>query len=270
MRGHASAGEGGARIASARPWGRCCPTLSDATPGGEFFPQAAAGVYDRGRAPYPLELIAALDLPAGGVVLDLGAGTGLLSRALAIAGHDVVAVEPGAAMRAELERLRLRVLAGRAEELPLAEASVDGVACGDAWHWFDPDRAAAEVHRVLRPGGRLALVWRWAETSGERWAVAVSARLKGLRGDHPGFVGEQGREGIARHGGFDELGHRTLRYVHDTDHEGILAGIASLSFVARLLAPERGALLAELAAVVPPGRHVATTRAEVWTTTRRP
>jgi SAM-dependent methyltransferase len=242
---------------------------SDATPGGELFPRAAAGVYDRGRAPYPPELVAALGLPAGGRVLDLGAGTGLLSRALAIAGYDVVAVEPGAAMRAELERLELRALAARAEQLPLPEASVDGVACGDAWHWFDADRAAAEVHRVLRPGGRLALVWRWAETSGEGWAGALSARLTGLRGDHPGFVGEQGREGLVRHGGFGELGHRTVRYVHDTDHEGILAGIASMSFVARLPAAERSALLAELAAVVPRGRHVATTRADVWTTTRR-
>ena len=121
---------------------------------------------------------------------------------------------------------------------------------------------------MLRPGGRLALVWRWPESSGESWAHAVGARLTGLRGEHPGFVGEQGREGFARHGGFGELQHSMVGFVHETDHEGVLAGIASMSFVARLPSGERTALLDELATVVPRGRHLAATRADVWTTTR--
>jgi SAM-dependent methyltransferase len=214
--------------------------------------------------------VAALGLPAGGGVLDLGAGTGLLSRALAASGHDVVAVEPDASMRAELRRLDVRALAGRAEALPLGQASVDGVTCGDAWHWFDADRAAAEVHRVLRPGGRLALVWRWPQGTGDAWSGALDQRLAGLRGEHPGFRGEQGREGLTRHGGFAPFEHRTVRFLHETDQDGVLAGVASVSFVARLPAAERAALLEELATIVPPGRHALPVRADLWTTTRRP
>ena len=73
----------------------------------------------------------------------------------------------------------------------------------------------------------------------------------------------------ARHGGFGALQHGVVRYLHETDHAGALAAVASISYVARLPEPERAALLEELAAVIPPGPHRAPTRADVWTTTRR-
>lgn len=177
-------------------------------------------------------------------------------------------MEPDAAMRARLRRTGLEPIAAPAEDLPLGDGSVDAVACGDAWHWFDADRAAAEVHRVLRPGGALALVWRWPEDADTGWARVVGARLAGLRGEHPGFTGEQGREGLTRHGGFWPLEHVVVRYVHETDHAGALAAVASISYVARLPEPERAALLEELAAVIPPGTHRTPTRADVWRTTR--
>jgi SAM-dependent methyltransferase len=122
---------------------------------------SAAAAYERGRPSYPPEAIDWL-LPAGAHdVLDLGAGTGKLTTRLVERGLDVVAVDPIAEM---LEMLRSSLpdtlaLLGTAEGIPLADNSVDAVLVAQAWHWFDPARAIPEVARVLRPGGRLGLVW---------------------------------------------------------------------------------------------------------------
>lgn len=119
-----------------------------------------ADVYARVRPSYPPEAVAWL-VREPSRVLDLGAGTGLLTRGLVAAGHEVVAVDPAAAMLAELEGEvpGVEALLGTAEDIPLPDASVDAVVVGHAWHWFDEPRAAAEVARVLRPGGTLGLCW---------------------------------------------------------------------------------------------------------------
>ncbi|MFM8600284.1 MAG: class I SAM-dependent methyltransferase [Mycobacterium sp.] len=124
-----------------------------------FGSQAAA--YERGRPSYPPEAVDWL-LPADARdVLDLGAGTGKLTTRLVERGLTVTAVDPIAEM---LEVLRSALpetpaLLGSAEQIPLPDNTVDAVLVAQAWHWFDPQRAAAEVARVLRPGGRLGLLW---------------------------------------------------------------------------------------------------------------
>lgn len=124
-----------------------------------FGSEAAA--YERGRPSYPPEAIDWL-LPDGAHdVLDLGAGTGKLTTRLVERGLDVIAVDPIPEM---LELLSSSLpdtpaLLGTAEEIPLADNSVDAVLVAQAWHWFDPERAVKEVTRVLRPAGRLGLVW---------------------------------------------------------------------------------------------------------------
>lgn len=125
---------------------------------------AEAAAYERGRPSYPPESIDWL-LPDGASdrldVLDLGAGTGKLTTRLVERGLDVVAVDPIPEM---LELLSSSLpdtpaLLGTAEDIPLSDNSVDAVLVAQAWHWFDPERAIKEVARVLRPGGRLGLVW---------------------------------------------------------------------------------------------------------------
>jgi SAM-dependent methyltransferase len=100
-------------------------------------------------------------------VLEIGAGTGVLTRLLAERVAHVTAVEPDARMRAVLAArdAGVEVLAGQAEELPVATASYDVVIAASAWHWVDEDRAVPEVARVLRPGGRLSLVWSGPDRS---------------------------------------------------------------------------------------------------------
>ena len=126
---------------------------------------AIAGDYDRLRPPPPPEAVEWL-LPARrDVVVDLGAGTGLLARAVApVAGH-VIAVEPDDRMRSVLADRSpgVEVLAGRGEAIPLPDASADAVVVSSAWHWMDPDRAAPEIARVLRDDGRFGVIWTGRE-----------------------------------------------------------------------------------------------------------
>jgi SAM-dependent methyltransferase len=121
----------------------------------------AAEVYERARPEYPAEAVEWM-LPADAhTVLDLGAGTGKLTRALVARGLEVFAVDPSPKM---LDQLRTAlpgatVSVGTAEDIPLADTSVDAVVVGQAWHWVDQDAALPSVARVLRPGGTLGLIW---------------------------------------------------------------------------------------------------------------
>ncbi|MBS1692251.1 MAG: class I SAM-dependent methyltransferase [Actinobacteria bacterium] len=122
---------------------------------------AEAAAYERGRPSYPPDAIDWL-LPRGARdVLDLGAGTGKLTTRLVERGLRVVAVDPIPEMLDVLSGALpdTPALLGTAEEIPLPDNSVDAVLVAQAWHWFDPERAVKEVARVLRPGGRLGLVW---------------------------------------------------------------------------------------------------------------
>jgi SAM-dependent methyltransferase len=117
--------------------------------------------YDRVR-PGPPEVAVDWLLPEDArVIVDLGAGTGLLSRVLARKVRQVIAVEPDARMRAVLRDRSpgVRVLDGTGEAIPLPEASVDGVFVSSAWHWMNPELAIPEIARVLRDGGRFGVMW---------------------------------------------------------------------------------------------------------------
>jgi SAM-dependent methyltransferase len=122
---------------------------------------AEAAAYERGRPSYPPEAIDWLLPPGARDVLDLGAGTGKLTTRLVERGLDVVAVDPIPEMLEVLSNSLpdTPALLGTAEEIPLPDDSVDAVLVAQAWNWFDPERAVKEVARVLRPGGRLGLVW---------------------------------------------------------------------------------------------------------------
>jgi len=122
-----------------------------------------AEAYERGRPTYPVEAVRWMLGDHPQTVLELGAGTGKLTRVAADLGHDVHATDPDQAMLRILEREvpAVRTAQAGAEEIPLGDASVDAVIAGQAFHWFDLDRALPEIARVLRPGGRICLVWNY-------------------------------------------------------------------------------------------------------------
>ncbi|MBG6069110.1 class I SAM-dependent methyltransferase [Micromonospora ureilytica] len=137
---------------------------------------AAASDYDRFRPRYPEAAVRwALDGLAEARVVDLAAGTGILTRAALALGHEVVPVEPDPGMRAQLAHSTpgTTALAGSAEAVPLPDSTADAVLAGTAYHWFDREPAHAEIARVLRPGGTFAPIWNIRDDSVD-WVAELS------------------------------------------------------------------------------------------------
>ena len=213
---------------------------------------AVADVYERARPGFPADvvsyLVERLDLRPERVVLDLGAGTGKLARLLVRSGARVVAVEPLAAMRATLVEAApdVEALAGTAEAIPLADASVDAVAVAQAFHWFRAEEALAQIHRVLRPGGALALVWNRRDL-GDPLQAAFERIVAPYRGEAPSHRSGAWREAFARTTLFEPLEERTFSHVEELDRDRLVGRAASISFVASLGRATRERVLAEVA-----------------------
>ena len=210
----------------------------------------AADEYERTRPDYPAEVLDALPLGADADVLDLGAGTGKLTRILVGRYRHVTAVEPLDGMRAILERVvpEAEALPGSAERIPLDDASVDGVFAAQAFHWFDHDVALPEIARVLRRGGVLCLVWN----SGDE------TRPSPLPPDYVAYLEELHRESLSRvragtpwqeligRGPFGEVHEAKVPHDHVLDRAGLLDNARSVSWIASLPDDQRQAVLAKL------------------------
>ncbi|MGO4690969.1 class I SAM-dependent methyltransferase [Glaciibacter sp. 2TAF33] len=211
--------------------------------------QRGADGYHLHRPGYPGETVSWL---LGGAVdvLDLGAGTGKLTAELVRRGATVTAVDPSDDMlRVLRSRLpQVTTLRGSAEQIPLADASVDLVTVAQAWHWVDAEAASAEVARVLRPGGRLALVWNSRDES-VGWVDELSAAM------HQGLH-EAGRYRPTLGAGLVVTGQRADSWLHHTTRAGILALSTTRSYY--LVAPpaEQQAMLGRIEAVL--DRHAET------------
>ena len=205
--------------------------------------ELVADVYERARPGYPAEAVAwitdRLDLRPGRTVLDLGAGTGKLTRALLETGARVVAVEPGDAMRAELERAApgAEALRGSAEEIPLPNASVDAIAVGQAFHWFRHDVAIPELHRVLREGEGVALLWNSRDPDAplhQEIGKLIAPFMPPGRRDS-----EEWQRELAQSELFGPLEECRFSFVQELDADQLADRIASVSFVAAAPAAAR-------------------------------
>jgi SAM-dependent methyltransferase len=216
---------------------------------------SASQAYARGRPDYPVELddwlCEQLGVGPGTRVLDLGAGTGKFTRRLQATGADVLAVEPVDAMRQTLARdlPGVTVLSGVAEHLPVADASVDAVVCAQAFHWFANSAALREIARVLRPDGRLGLVWNVRDESVD-WVAAITRIITPYEGDAPRFHTGQWRAAFDD-GPFvlpapDVFGHQHV----GPAQEVVMDRFMSVSFIAALPPAERERVAHQLQTLV--------------------
>lgn len=203
---------------------------------------AGADLYRQARPEYPPEAVAwMLDDAREPQVLDLAAGTGKLTAGLLAHGAEVTAVEPSHAMRAQLRAQfpHVRALSGTAEATGLAGASVDVVTVGQAWHWFDPARACAEITRVLRPGGLLAITWNVRDHTVD-WVDEFTDIIH--RGDQ--LAPSHGPPSLSEQ--FTEPDHRTFRWEQPMTPSGLRLLAASRSHLLTVPTDEREAILAEV------------------------
>jgi len=218
--------------------------------------------YERGRPGYPPEavdlLARELEIGPGTTVLDLAAGSGKFTRALVRCGAHTIAVEPVNGMRAALARSlpQVEALEGTAESIPLADGSVDAVTVAQAFHWFDGGRALPEIHRVLRPSGRLGLIWNRRDARSERQR-RLSAIVDPYRGDVPAYATSAWRRAFEESALFSPLEERRFQHVVEADVEGLVARVASISFISVLPDDERERVLERVRELGPgPLEHV--------------
>jgi SAM-dependent methyltransferase len=183
----------------------------------------------------------------GSRVLDLAAGTGKLTRRLAGDGATCVAVEPSASMRAVFRRVvpGVPVIGGTAERIPLVSGSMDVVVVAQAFHWFDPAQALADMARVLRPEGWLALVWNERDESDP--SVAELVRITKWDVCQPYPMGRDFGEDVDRSGRFGPVQRTKHRFVQELDLDAYVDQVASRSYVQVMPEPERQDLLARVA-----------------------
>ena len=214
--------------------------------------------YERGRPGYPREAVAAPGIPASAAVLELGAGTGKLTGLLVSAFARVFAVEPDTEMRRRLGAFcpDAQLLRGNAEEIPVADASVDAVFAAQSFHTFDQRRAIAEIERVLRPRGAIVLLWNVSAGSAQPSIAAVHDLLDehwpkdwdpidlGLAYASRDWPREW-QEMFAK-SAFEELEEARFQNPQTADKESLVAFFASMGWIAVLPNDRRVPLLEEV------------------------
>jgi SAM-dependent methyltransferase len=201
----------------------------------------------------------------------VGAGTGKLTRALARTGAHLIAVEPVAQMRSVLEREvpDAQALAGRAEEIPLPDGTVDAIVAGQAFHWFDGRRALAEFHRVLRPGERLGLIWNRRDRT-QPLQQGIDQIIEPYRQDTPAHDTDRWARVFDENPWFGPADRTEISSAQTLDADGLVDRVISISYVSALEPDERRRVEERLRALAVDGLEPLRHRTEVFGYARLP
>lgn len=215
----------------------------------------SADLYARGRPEYPEEILAwlldSLGLQSGQIVVDLGAGSGKFTGYLLRTGASVVAVEPVPQMLEKLALICPDAIRhpGTADTIPLPDGSVEAVVCAQAFHWFANTAALTEIHRVLKPGGRLGLIWNVRDAS-VGWVQKLNAIFDRYEGDTPRYVNGDWARAFP-FPGFGPMRTAHFRYGHTgAAHDVIINRVLSTSFIAALPAEEKTKVVTDVHSLI--------------------
>jgi SAM-dependent methyltransferase len=207
--------------------------------------------YVRGRPEYPPAvdqwLRECLQLRGNRAVLDLGAGTGKFTKRLLTTGANIIAVDPVPEMLAQLSLALPTVVArsGTAENIPVNDRVIDAVVCAQSFHWFATNAALQEIHRVLRPGGFLGLIWNVRDESLD-WTAAMTGIMAPFEGDAPRYRSGAWRELFPAQG-FGPLHEKCFPNGHSGPPERVIVDrVLSTSFIAALDRPPQRVVAARL------------------------
>ena len=214
--------------------------------------EKAATVYEQARPSYPTEAINFISSLGNkpDMIVDLGAGTGKLTRLLGpIGARDVVAIEPVAAMRDNLKKIPLitKVIDGSAEHIPFDDHTVDMIICGQSFHWFAHHRALKEFNRVLKPNGFLILMWNQTDESGKAWAEKIAKHVDTLKpNDVPRYKTMEWKAAFDNQTLFSELHQQQFSHTQRITLDMAVNRILSTSFVAALPAEQQAKLVEDV------------------------
>ncbi|HXR00101.1 MAG TPA: methyltransferase domain-containing protein [Pseudomonas sp.] len=214
-----------------------------------------AGTYTQGRPDYPQALDAwltdVLGIHPHSTVVDLGAGTGKFTRRLTSLTDQVIAVEPVDAMRAEFARHLpdTQIVQGTAQAIPLADATADALVCAQAFHWFASQAALSQIHRVLKPGAALGLVWNVRDESVD-WVAEITRIITPYEGDTPRFYTGDWRLPFDGQY-FAEPQLTCFNHVHTGNAETVIMNrFLSVSFIAALPAADKAVVTEQLRGLI--------------------
>ena len=212
---------------------------------------AHADAYERARPEWPAEAARWLVPEGAELVVELGAGTGKLTRAVAALGARVVAVEPDPRMLAVLRGLGLEGVEGAAEEIPFGDGTADAVVAGSSLHWFELELALPEIHSVLRPGGRFGFAWNHRDDRHPAMAAMAEAvyeaqaRTRGPRWRSRDWPAE-----LAAGGLFQDIERAQFEHVLELPRVALHDHLMSYSGVAALAEDERKPVFSRVAALL--------------------
>ena len=212
---------------------------------------SGAEAYERGRPEYPRDAITflteQLQLAPGAVVLDIGAGTGKLSRLLLKSDARVVGLEPTDGMRRKFAQVLpdTEIVGGVAESIPMRDGSLDAACAGQAFHWFANFRALTEIHRALKPRGRFGIIWNVRELTSD-WMRDLWHIVEKHEGDVPRHRHGSWKPALEAFPRLQKIAERSFSFSQTGDVEMLLDRIGSISFIAKLSDESRGKVFGEI------------------------
>jgi SAM-dependent methyltransferase len=217
---------------------------------------AHAEEYERARPEWPEEAARWLVPEDAELVVELGAGTGKLTRAVAALGVRVVAVEPDPRMLAVLRGLGLEGVEGSAEAIPFGDGVADAVVAGSSVHWFELEAALPEIHRVLRPGGRFGFGWNHRDDRHPAIAGMSNAIYEAQARGGPRWRSRDWPADITAAGLFGDVEHALFEHVHELPREALADMLMAYSGVAALPEDVRRPVFSKVAAVLDSDKSV--------------